>query len=1015
MIRQEWKNLLKNRIMIVVLIAILMIPFLYAGLFLKSMWDPYGSMDHLPVAVVNLDIPAAYEGETLSIGADMVDALRDNDSLNFQFMDSASAQQGLKKGSLYMVITIPENFSRNAATLLDANPQKMELLCQTNPGTNYIASKMGETALEKIRGEIASQVTETYTKLVFAKIADTGNGLEKAADGSSNLYEGIREAANGSGTLTQNLKALADSTLVFSNGADTFTKGLREYTDGVSQVQTGAAQVKEGADALMRKLPQLTGGVQALDGGIRSYTGGVAALNEHSAPLLDGLNQLASGSDRLQQGTETLKTSADTYVRAVDAFSAGAIRYVQGTEQLADGAQKLTALEHLGQVSESISQLNAAVSEGDGSLKNGTTDLTDGLALLYQNLEQMPQDHSFQQVSQLFSHLTASLPSLSGTLSDAASQIGQAQSSLIDSTRSSTALLAACTEDGNEKIRSANSQLQNARQAMTSSLTSLESLYSQLAKSGSVSEDALLPLRETIQSLEQASGSMQEISEVNGSGYAAKAQQIMDSSSGSITALNETLTSVRTQLQAASASLDAGASQTPALPEDLFQTLTSQVGALYAGAQQIQAGTFAVSDALGQLTEQTSGFPEAAQGIHDLTEGFDTLLSSGSALKDGADQLNTGGNRLTGGVQTLYSGSAALSDGITALESGILSYADGISSLAQNSSALKNASSSLLLGTDMLAGGASRLSSGTDSLANGTSKLVQSNAVLNSGASSLDTGARQLFDGSSQLYDASQKLVQGMNALKNGADTLTASLSDGARESSQLDIGDPNMNMFSSPVITREFSMTAVENNGHAMAPYMMSVGLWVGALAFCLMYPLTNYHGTLKSGLAWWASKATVLYPVAILQGILLIGLLRAVDGFAPAQLAKTILFSCLTAVTFTSIMYFFNITLGKIGSFLMLIFMVVQLAGSAGTYPVELSPAFVSRIHTYLPFTYTVNAFRSTICAGESIHTSVLLLTVLTLVFTLLTILQFHRMARRRQKGKKLLIDWLEEKGLA
>ena len=62
--------------------------------------------------------------------------------------------------------------------------------------------------------------------------------------------------------------------------------------------------------------------------------------------------------------------------------------------------------------------------------------------------------------------------------------------------------------------------------------------------------------------------------------------------------------------------------------------------------------------------------------------------------------------------------------------------------------------------------------------------------------------------------------------------------------------------------------MTTVENNGHAMAPYMMSVGLWVGCLAFCLMYPLTEYKGKLKSGFAWWASKASVLYPVAVLQG---------------------------------------------------------------------------------------------------------------------------------------------------
>ena len=93
----------------------------------------------------------------------------------------------------------------------------------------------------------------------------------------------------------------------------------------------------------------------------------------------------------------------------------------------------------------------------------------------------------------------------------------------------------------------------------------------------------------------------------------------------------------------------------------------------------------------------------------------------------------------------------------------------------------------------------------------------------------------------------------------------------------------------------------------------------------------------------------------------------------------------------------------------------MVVQLAGSAGTYPVEISPEFVSRIHAYLPFTYTVDAFRATISGGRSITTSVIVMVVLFIVFTILTILQFNFMARRKKANKSVLFDWLEERGLA
>ena len=170
MIKNEWKNLLKNKMLVVVVAAIIIIPVIYAGLFLKSMWDPYGSLDHLPVAVVNNDKSVEYEGKTLSVGSDMEDALRDNDSLDFHFVDSKDAEQGLRNGTYYMVITIPEDFSENASTLMDEKPKKMELEYETNPGTNYIASKMSESAVVKIRDEVASQVTETYTQTVLTRL-----------------------------------------------------------------------------------------------------------------------------------------------------------------------------------------------------------------------------------------------------------------------------------------------------------------------------------------------------------------------------------------------------------------------------------------------------------------------------------------------------------------------------------------------------------------------------------------------------------------------------------------------------------------------------------------------------------------------------------------------------------------------------------------------------------------------------------------------------------------------------
>lgn len=97
------------------------------------------------------------------------------------------------------------------------------------------------------------------------------------------------------------------------------------------------------------------------------------------------------------------------------------------------------------------------------------------------------------------------------------------------------------------------------------------------------------------------------------------------------------------------------------------------------------------------------------------------------------------------------------------------------------------------------------------------------------------------------------------------------------------------------------------------------------------------------------------------------------------------------------------------------MLVFMVIQLAGSSGTYPVQLSPEFVAKIHAWVPFTYSVDAFRSVICAGESIQTSVIVMCVITIVFTILTLIEFQFRTRRIKAGKPIFHDFLEAKGLA
>lgn len=342
MLKQEWKSLFHNKILLLVVIVIALIPAIYAGLFLASMWDPYGNVDKLPVAIVNEDEPAEYGDTTLTVGEQLVDNLKENDSLAFNFVDEDVANEGLKNGTYYMVITIPKDFSANAATMMDEQPQKMILNYETNPGTNYIASKLSETALGKIKTSIREEVTRTYAEAIFDQIGIAGDGMQEAADGAQQIKDGMDDASDGNKKITDNLKVLADSTLTFKEGSEELTEGLKSYTDGVAQVNDGAKQLDAGVSTLTASLPTLTNGVDQLNSGVKEYTDGVATLNSNSEALNSGSKQLAEGSEQLKEGAATLNSGTQTYVAGVNQLSGGLLG-VNGANGYITGVNSLTA------------------------------------------------------------------------------------------------------------------------------------------------------------------------------------------------------------------------------------------------------------------------------------------------------------------------------------------------------------------------------------------------------------------------------------------------------------------------------------------------------------------------------------------------------------------------------------------------------------------------------------------------------------------------------------------------
>ncbi|MBO0961267.1 YhgE/Pip domain-containing protein [Neobacillus sp. MM2021_6] len=289
LLKEELLTIFKNKKVLIPIIAVMFVPVLYAGMFLWAFWDPYDKLDELPVAVVNGDAGATLDGDHLKLGDDLVTKLKKSKDFGFEFVDKKEGYKELKDQKYYMVIEIPKDFSKNATTLMDKDPKKLELIYTPNESFNFLSAQIGNTAAEKIKTAVAEKVTETYAETIFSKVSDLADGIIKASDGAGQLKDGSVDLNKGSEELNGGLATLAEKSLEFNNGVKTANSGSKALASGATELKEGLSkaeanmpilidgtnQVAAGAAKLKTELP--TGIAQGMQ---KELTGSVGELNK---------------------------------------------------------------------------------------------------------------------------------------------------------------------------------------------------------------------------------------------------------------------------------------------------------------------------------------------------------------------------------------------------------------------------------------------------------------------------------------------------------------------------------------------------------------------------------------------------------------------------------------------------------------------------------------------------------------------------------------------------------------
>ena len=276
MIKQEFLNILRNRKILIPILAVLFIPVLYAGMFLWAFWDPYAQLTDLPVAIVNEDIGAELDGEQISIGKDVTENLVQSNQFRFVEVSKSEGEEALEKQDYYMIIELPSDFSQHATTLLNVEPEKLTINYIPNEGFNFLSAQIGDTAMERIRAEVNKQVVASYSEKLFSSITKMGEGYEVAADGASKLYTGADKLSAGASDLKGYLEQLARGSIQLADGTNELSTGIVQAAEGANNLTKGLGQLSSGAGQLHQGALQASDGADQLQSGVETYTQGVA-------------------------------------------------------------------------------------------------------------------------------------------------------------------------------------------------------------------------------------------------------------------------------------------------------------------------------------------------------------------------------------------------------------------------------------------------------------------------------------------------------------------------------------------------------------------------------------------------------------------------------------------------------------------------------------------------------------------------------------------------------------------
>lgn len=193
--KNDIKSIRTNYAAFITIVVLCILPSLYAWFNIAASWDPYAkeATSQIKIGVVNNDIGTEVNGKEINMGNSIVEGLKENDLMGWQFIDADEAERMLEQGKYYATITIPSEFSKEITSIITSDIKKADIIYKVNEKINAIAPKLTDKGASGVQENISKTLIETVSKTLLNTTRNIGVELENAKPKITNVYNLLKE------------------------------------------------------------------------------------------------------------------------------------------------------------------------------------------------------------------------------------------------------------------------------------------------------------------------------------------------------------------------------------------------------------------------------------------------------------------------------------------------------------------------------------------------------------------------------------------------------------------------------------------------------------------------------------------------------------------------------------------------------------------------------------------------------------------------------------------------------